>query len=207
MHVCDTWSFSVISRVVLWRSESILALIRSSSTSTEIYQLLSCQPNIYKRRMKYRNIKKKKVGKIFQRFKTIETRVDYVVSFPGVFTRGVHFSKVSLFPWGAFHQSVTLGDNGTTIECVESVGRVDTHWKRSRTCNFLGASFWRRRKEKKKKERFQTTEEDDPLLKMFFLRWKFQRVSKTHPFCFSFSRRKGGEDIQRMYRFMNRYSQ
>ena len=152
MHVCDTWNFSAISRVVLWRSESIIALIRSSSTSTEIYQLLSCQPNIYKRRMKYRNIKKKKVGKIFQRFKTIETRVDYVVSFPGVFTRGVHFSKVSLFPWGAFHQSVTLGDNGTTIECVESVGRMDTHWKRSRTCNLLGASFWRRRK-KKKKER------------------------------------------------------
>ena len=34
MHVCDTWSFSAISRVVLWRSESIIALIRSSSIST-----------------------------------------------------------------------------------------------------------------------------------------------------------------------------
>ena len=34
MHVCDTWSFSAISRVVLWRSESIIALIKSSSTST-----------------------------------------------------------------------------------------------------------------------------------------------------------------------------
>ena len=30
----DIWSFSAISRVVLWRSESIIALIRSSSTST-----------------------------------------------------------------------------------------------------------------------------------------------------------------------------
>ena len=48
MHVRDTWSFSAISRVVLWRSESI-ALIRSSSTSTGRKwnsQLLSCQPNI-----------------------------------------------------------------------------------------------------------------------------------------------------------------
>lgn len=36
------------------------------------------------------------IGKIFQRFKTIETRVDYVVSFPRVFTRGVRFSKLSL---------------------------------------------------------------------------------------------------------------
>ena len=34
MHVCDTWSFSAISRVVLRRSESIIASIRSSSTST-----------------------------------------------------------------------------------------------------------------------------------------------------------------------------
>lgn len=30
--------------------------------------------------------------------------------------------KSSLFPRGAFHQSVTLGDNGTTIECVERAG-------------------------------------------------------------------------------------
>ena len=34
MHVCNTWNFSAISRVVLWRSESIIALIRSSSIST-----------------------------------------------------------------------------------------------------------------------------------------------------------------------------
>ena len=40
MHVRDTRSFSAISRVVLWRSESIIALIRLWNP-----QLLSCQPN------------------------------------------------------------------------------------------------------------------------------------------------------------------
>ena len=44
MHVCDTWSFSAISRVVLWRSESIIALIKSSSTSTEIRNYLVANP-------------------------------------------------------------------------------------------------------------------------------------------------------------------
>ena len=44
MHVCDTWSFSAISRVVLWRSESIIALITSSSTSTEIRNYLVANP-------------------------------------------------------------------------------------------------------------------------------------------------------------------
>ena len=46
MHVCDTWSFSAISRVVLWRSESIIVLIRSSSTSTEIRNYLVANPII-----------------------------------------------------------------------------------------------------------------------------------------------------------------
>ena len=45
MHVCDTWSFSAISRVVLWRSESIIALIRSL-TSTEIRNYLVTNPII-----------------------------------------------------------------------------------------------------------------------------------------------------------------
>ena len=44
MHVCDTWSFSAISRVVLWRSESIIALIRSSSISIEIRNYLVANP-------------------------------------------------------------------------------------------------------------------------------------------------------------------
>ena len=44
MHICDTRSFSAISRVVLWRSESIIALIRSSSTSTEIRNYLVANP-------------------------------------------------------------------------------------------------------------------------------------------------------------------
>ena len=46
MHVCDTRSFSAISRVVLWRSESIIALIRSSSTSPEIRNYLVANPII-----------------------------------------------------------------------------------------------------------------------------------------------------------------
>ena len=41
MHVCDTWSFSAISRVVLWRSES-------SSTSTEIRNYLVANPIVCK---------------------------------------------------------------------------------------------------------------------------------------------------------------
>ena len=45
MHVCDTWSFSAISRVVLWRSESIIALIIINFNWNP--QLLSCQPNIF----------------------------------------------------------------------------------------------------------------------------------------------------------------
>ena len=47
MHICDTWSFSAISRVVLWRSESIIASIRSSSTSTEIRNYLIANPIQY----------------------------------------------------------------------------------------------------------------------------------------------------------------
>ena len=47
MHVRDTWSFSAISRVVLWRFESIIASIRSSSTSTEIRNYLVANPIIF----------------------------------------------------------------------------------------------------------------------------------------------------------------
>ena len=43
MRVCDTWSFSVISRVVLRRSESIM----SDHIDEWNPQLLSCQPKIF----------------------------------------------------------------------------------------------------------------------------------------------------------------
>ena len=44
MHVCDTWRFSAISRVVLWRSESIM----SDHIDEWNPQLLSCQPNNFR---------------------------------------------------------------------------------------------------------------------------------------------------------------
>ena len=44
MHVYDTWSFSAISRVVLWRSESIM----SDHIDEWNPQLLSCQPNNFR---------------------------------------------------------------------------------------------------------------------------------------------------------------
>ena len=55
MHVRDTWSFSAISRVVLWRSESIIALIRSSSTLTEIRNYLIANPIQYGSMSKFRH--------------------------------------------------------------------------------------------------------------------------------------------------------
>ena len=62
MHVRDTWSFSALSRVVLWRFESIIALIRSSSTSTEILNYLVYQPNTSSSELKYdRNSSRSKV--------------------------------------------------------------------------------------------------------------------------------------------------
>ena len=67
MHVCDTWSFSAISRVVLWRSESIM----SDHIDEWNPQLLSCQPNIWE--------KKKRKSRLFKCKWTAELRTLYVL--------------------------------------------------------------------------------------------------------------------------------
>lgn len=118
-------------------------------------------------------------------------------------------SSSLLFPRGAFHQSVTLGDNGTTIECVET-------------------GCGRRREEplERKKERisrygkynifplFLFSIKRNPIILDRLKTWRKRRRVRI-----VFSRRGvvlpkdgGGDggparDIQRMYRFMNRYSQ